>query len=285
MRATLLYNDRAGTAESVDRLVGELGDIGWRVVRRLGLEDIGDVASRGSDAIVVAGGDGTVGNVARRLRGTRIPMAIVPMGTANNVARSLGIGVDAVAAIAGLRNARERVIDLGVLSNDREKDHFLEGFGVGIFAYLLGEKSQTARKNKQIARALDLIADELGAYEARRYELYVEGRPASGAYILVAAMNMRSFGPALHMAPDAHCGDGALDVVLVRPESRDALVRHLRRAAEEGEVTLPAFEVVRASCLEVRGDGQWAHADSRARALAGRSRVDVAPGALRVLVP
>jgi diacylglycerol kinase (ATP) len=155
-----------------------------------------------------------------------------------------------------------------------------------VFAYVIGEKGATAKKKKKKLReALDLIADELEAYAAPRYDIDVDGRNMSGEYVLVAAMNMRSFGPALGLAPDAKCDDGELDVVLVRPEGREALVCHLRRAAEHGDIALPAFEVVRARNVRVRGHGRWTHADDRPRELYGELSIDVTPGAVRVLVP
>ena len=54
------------------------------------------------DAVIVAGGDGTVGKVAKRLAGTDVPLVVLPTGTANNIARSLGIGVDPHAVSSGL---------------------------------------------------------------------------------------------------------------------------------------------------------------------------------------
>ncbi len=237
----------------------------------------------GAEVVVVAGGDGTVGKVAKRLAGTGVPMAVVPMGTANNVARSLGLGVEACSAVLALKRAAERRIDLGVVTGPRRKDYFLEGFGVGVFAYVMGEKVN--RGDKKLRRALALIADELEEYEPRRFELDVDGSDCSGKYVLAAVMNMRSFGPALALAPEARCDDGELDVVLVRPETKQALVTHLRRAATEGDIALPAFETIRARRVHVGASGRWAHIDDEARQLDGDVSIEVAAGAVRVLAP
>jgi diacylglycerol kinase family enzyme len=286
MRATVIYNPSAGGADSITRLERGLGSIGWDVTCSLQKKELERCLSKDSDVVVVAGGDGTVSRVAKMLAGTEMPLAIVPMGTANNVARSLGIGVDPKVALEGLTRAKERRVDLGtVTSGDGKKELFVEGFGMGVFAYVIGQKEEAARKKKKLRKAHVLIADELERYEAQPYEIDIGGRDRSGEYVVVAAMNMRSFGPALGLAPDALVDDGELDVVLVRPDSREALVRHLRRAAAEGDIALPQFEVVRARELRIKGERRWTHADDNARELRGEIALDVAAGAVRVLVP
>lgn len=283
MRATLIYNAKSGTAATEAELLAELTKIGWEVERCLPKKQLDDCLCHGAEVVVVAGGDGTVAKVAKRLAGTSVPMAIVPMGTANNVARSLGIGVDPTVAVHGLARAVEGQIDLGIVRNLRSKEFFLEGFGLGVFAHVIGEKA--TRKDKKLRKALSLIADELDEYEPRHCELEVDGHDLSGKYVLAAVMNARSLGPALGVAPDAKCDDGELDVVLIRPESKHALTTHLRRAAEHGDVALPAFETIRAKKVRVRADGRWAHIDDAARQLDGEVFIDVAAGAVKVLAP
>jgi diacylglycerol kinase family enzyme len=226
VRATLIYNAKAGGAASEDAILTELDQAGWGVARCLSKAQLDDCLCHGADVVVVAGGDGTVAKVAKRLAGTAVPMAIVPMGTANNIARSLGIGVDPLAAAHGLVNYVERKVDLGTVQSHREREFFVEGFGLGIFASV-----------------------------------------------------------AMGLAPEAKCDDGQLDVVLVRPEAKRTLVAHLRRAAEEGDIVLPAFETAQATHVRIRADGRWAHIDGRARQLDGETMIDLAEGAVRVLVP
>jgi diacylglycerol kinase family enzyme len=283
MRATLLYNPSAGSAVLESQLTRALEEAGWAVDHCHPKKELEVCIGHDSDVVVVAGGDGTVGKVAKRLAGTGRAMAIVPMGTANNVARSLGIGVDPMIAVAGLARAVERKIDLGEVESDEGKEYFVEGFGVGVFAYVMGEKA--SRKHKKLRKALSLIADELEHYAPRRYQIEADGEDLSDNYLLASVMNMRSLGPALGLAPEAKYDDGELDVVLVHPESKDALVAHLRRAAEEGDIALPAFDGRRAQRVTIKSDGKWAHVDDRAREVVGELRIAVAPAAVRVLVP
>lgn len=284
MRATLLHNPNSGSAPENDALVEAFAEIGWEVhqcVHKKLLEEC--LAEDPGDAVIVAGGDGTVGKVAKRLAGTDIPLVVLPTGTANNIARSLGIGVDCKAVISGLTKYVERNIDLGTLESSEGDEGFLEGFGVGVFAYVVGERA--TKKHKKLQRGLQLIADTLEKYEPKRVLIEIDGTDYSGDYLLVAAMNVRSFGPALGFAPHARMDDGLLDIVMVRPEAKEMLVAHLRRAAEEGDLALPHFETHLGQTMRLRADGRWAHCDDDPRELQGEVQIGIRAGAVRVLVP
>ncbi|MGZ3455581.1 MAG: diacylglycerol/lipid kinase family protein [Polyangiales bacterium] len=283
MRATLLHNPKAGSAESDKSLIEAFEAIGWEIERCHSKKELSECLDDPGDVVVVAGGDGTVGKVAKRLAGTRTAMAIVPMGTANNVARSLGLGVDPKAAIASLARHQERVVDLGAVTSSRGTEHFVEGFGVGVFAYVVGERA--TKKHKKLPRALELLASTLERYEAGRFEIRVDGKDVSGNYLLAAVMNVRSFGPAIGLAPNAKIDDGELDVVLVGPESKDALLAHLRRATNGTEIALPKLTTRRAKHVYIRGDGRWAHVDDSPRELDSPVEIDVVARAVRVIVP
>jgi diacylglycerol kinase (ATP) len=283
VRATFIYNARSGGAVTEEELLEQLQAIGWDVDRTLSNTELDACICHGVDVVVVAGGDGTIGKVAKRLAGTSVPMAIIPMGTANNVARSLGLGVEPSSAVLALERAVERRVDLGVVKSRRRKDYFLEGFGVGVLAQVMAEKA--GENEKRLRKALALIADELEDYEPGRLELEADGTDYSGRYVMSAVMNVRSLGPALTLAPHAKCDDGKLDLVLVRPESRRALVAHLRRAAEEGDITLPAFETTAVKSVRVRADGRWVHIDDETHQIEGDIHVDVAPSAVKLLAP
>lgn len=283
MRATLLHNPNAGGAGDNDAIVRAFAEIGWDVHRCMHKRELEDCLDDSGDVVIVAGGDGTVAKVAKRLAVTDVPLVVLPAGTANNIARSLGIGVDMSAVISGLAKFTERRIDLGTVESSVGDEAFMEGFGVGVFAYVVGERA--TKKHKKVQRGLKLIADTLEKYEPRRFDIHVDGEDLSGDYLLVAAMNVRSFGPALDFAPHARIDDGLLDVVVVRPEAKEMLVSHLRRAAEGGDVALPHFETHQGKKVRLRADGRWAHCDDDPRELEGEVRIGISEGAVRVLVP
>jgi diacylglycerol kinase family enzyme len=284
MRATLVFNAKAGSAASETHVRAALERLGWQVEHSLPNDRLEEALRPRPEVVAVAGGDGTVADVARLLAGTGVPLAIVPMGTANNIARSLGIGVDAEVAIDGLARPAVKQMDLGVVEAEGvEPSVFVEGFGVGVFADVLAERA--TKSTKKLERALTLLASEVEAYEPRPITLDVDGHDHSGEYVLAAMMNTRSLGPALEIAPDAQCDDRLLDVVVVPADARGALAAHLRRAATEGPPAGPKLPVVRGSRVRIRADGAWGHADDRTRALRGDVTVRVAAGAVHVLAP
>jgi diacylglycerol kinase family enzyme len=285
MRAVLIYNGSAGTAASEDAIVSELRTIGWKVERSVGPHpDVDACVAKKPDVIVVAGGDGTVGKVAKRLAGTPIPLAVIPMGTANNIARSLGVGVDPLVAAASLAHTSRRKLDLGVVRTDRYVEPFIEGFGLGVFARLM--TTSHSKGDKALHRSLGRLADEVERFAPLDIEVEVDGKDRSGPCVLAAVMNMRSFGPAIGVAPDAQWDDGELDLALVHPDASRSLVAHLRRAASVGDLALPAFDIVRAKRvrLRVKDTTAWAHIDDTVRPFDGEAILEVRSAALGLLV-
>jgi len=290
MRAALLYNPGSGAALSEAALVSAIEETGWTIECRVSEAQLDADLRRRVDVVIAAGGDGTVAKVARRLAGTGLPMAIVPAGTVNNIARALGIGVDPRPAAARLAHATERRIDLGVVrahetgpdEDDRARDYFIEGFSVGILAHVLGEK--VSREHKRHGRASSLIAAKLEGYAPRRYRIEADGRDLSGDYVLVAVLNIRSIGPGLRLAPDAVCDDGELDLVRVGPESKRALIAALRAATRDGDVELPPFDVRRTKHVRIRSEGHWAHLDDEPWKLDGEIAIGIEPAAVRVVL-
>ena len=135
MRVTLLHNPKAGGGDpSRDELVRALVDAGhaftYQSTKEKGLEhaleDPGDV-------VLVAGGDGTVRKAAEFLIGRGIPIALLPLGTANNVSRTLGLSDSVQEVIFRLATATRVPFDAGVAKGAWGETHFLEGVGLGCF--------------------------------------------------------------------------------------------------------------------------------------------------------
>ena len=294
MRAALLINSRAGKSRagaplSEAALVSALEAAGWTVPCRITEEQLdrnpSDLA-RHADVVVTVGGDGTVARVAKRLaepdlRG--MAMTILPAGTINNVARSLGISVDPMVAAAQLARTTERRVDLGTISMGARKEYFLEGFSAGVLAHVLAEKA--GREHKSLPKATSLLARELKTYEPHHYLIDADEHDLSGNYLLIAIMNIRTLGPALRLAPGAACDDGQLEVVRVRPEIKDALIEALEDVEIPADIELPSFEVSRARRVHIRSDLHWAHRDDASCQIDGAIEIGIEAGAVRMLVP
>src|SRR5256885_5736787 len=141
MRVPLIRNPGAGNeghpgAEDLKRLVRASGhEVSYVSSEQAGWEAALD---RPADLIAIAGGDGTVGGVAKRVAGRGVPLTALPMGTANNIARTLGLAdVPIERLIAGWKQGRRVRLDLGAANGPWGARAFVEGAGVGLFAWTM----------------------------------------------------------------------------------------------------------------------------------------------------
>jgi len=224
-----------------------------------------------ADLVLAAGGDGAVGKVAARLVDTGMPLAILPLGTANNLARTLGFFDSPKKIIANVERGKKHAFDVGVAHGPWGKRPFFEGAGAGLLAEYVREADEEEKnKNKkngnnlskehELTRHLTRLRRKLHDYTAQKWSLKLDGKDISGRYILWEAMNIRSVGPALFLAPWATTKDGELDFVAVREEDRPILLKHLD-ARIAGHTTQFPLPMARFERLTVAWDGQTIHFD------------------------
>lgn len=237
MRVTALYNPEAG-AQSVtrQRLRALLERAGFGATYHSTKADgWKDVLDDPGDLVVVAGGDGTTAKVAKRLAGRGIPLAILPAGTANNVARSLGLDAPLQTLVARWAEATPTPVDLGMARGPWGEELFIEACGLGVFPRMLEiaaarEKMTPAerRMSGQSKKGIELMMDLVESSAARHWSVSLDGRDLSGEYIMLEAMNIRHIGSGMELAPNADVSDGELDVVAVRTEDRESFLEHAR---------------------------------------------------------
>jgi diacylglycerol kinase (ATP) len=189
-----------------------------------------DAADSGASLVVVAAGDGTIEEVAAQLIGSSTVLGIVPMGTMNNLARSLGVPLDIADACALIGMGTTRRIDVGrVLSNTptREK-YFLECASVGLSA-LAAVAGQAVEKHhwRILPRALrKVLSAKLCPVKVEIDETVIEARTR-----MVTVLNSPLVGKHLLGAPGAKMDDGWLDVAVYDGMGDADLIRHFMAAA------------------------------------------------------
>jgi diacylglycerol kinase family enzyme len=258
VRATLVHNPKAGERTLAAALMASLDEAGFEVTYQSSKSKNLDAAlSAPGELVIVAGGDGTVAKVATAIPGRGIPLAILPVGTANNIARSLGLVGGPSHIIAGLRTASPRRLDVAVGRGPWGERRFVEAAGVGLFARtlaLLNDEDEPLaslfKEEPGFESTLRLLQHVIADYAARDWILALDGRDLSGRYVMVEAMNIRLIGPHLHLAADADPGDGLLDVVLVSEDQCGALLEYLAHRLER-EATLPAVGIHRGRRLQL----------------------------------
>jgi diacylglycerol kinase (ATP) len=258
MRITLIHNPTSGD-ESHDSgslhalLEGAGHDVRYQSVKEDGWERSLDEPG---DLVLAAGGDGTVRKVFKEVPAGKSAVSVLPLGSANNIARTLGLaGQDVERLIAGLDRGTRRRYDLGEASTPAGTARFVESFGGGVFVSVLERAEDVdADGNEKVEVGLRLLRDVLEETESLPWELEVDGGDSSGAFLAVELMNIRETGANIPLAPRADPGDGLFDVVPIRPDDRAGLLAYLNRRLEGAAVESepPALPVLRGARVRLR---------------------------------
>jgi YegS/Rv2252/BmrU family lipid kinase len=235
----------------------------------------------GHPLVIVAAGDGTIEEVASELVGSSTTLGIVPIGTNNNLARSLGIPLEIDDACALIAMGTTRHIDAGrvVSSEHLDVEYFLEGAGVGLSAIAaLAGQAMEKHRWRMMPRAFRRF------FETRPGTLRVEmdGTAVEANSHIVTVSNAPFMGNNLLVAPDAKMDDGWLDVTIYDGMGNAALIRHFMAAAggKSDQLKLYRARHVRITCE----DPVRANSDKDA---AGQQRIveiEIVPKALSVIV-
>lgn len=272
MRVTLIHNPTAGDEETEsDHLLWLIRKAGHHVVNisakdydyRAALESPGDL-------VAVAGGDGTVRKVASKLIGRRVPIAILPVGTANNVSRSLGVDGSLEELIANWETATRKSVDVGKASGPCGEVHFIEGMGVGLFATTMSILRSTDKESsaqfddaeEKLERDIKALKGILSDYKCHSLNMVLDDRDVSGEYLLVEALNMNYIGPNLHLGPASDPSDGYLDFIFVPEHKREELSQHLVGKLE-GRDEAPHLDFERGKHLRFKWEGEEMHVDGK----------------------
>ncbi|HEY5752424.1 MAG TPA: diacylglycerol kinase family protein [Chthoniobacterales bacterium] len=245
MRVILIHNPKAGAGKPSARALETLFEKAGHQVLYTSTEDA-DWENRlrePADAVVIAGGDGSVGLAAPRIAERGLPFCVLPLGTANNIAKSLNEDRPIEEIVATLDMAEERSVDLGMVAGCRSSQPFIESVGVGLMVELVRRNFRmpgTRERNPAVERKSALrhlleFSEEYGGVEC---ELQLDEQKLSGRYLLVEVMNMGLIGPNLPLVPYANAGDGRLDVVCVEVRQRRRLKNYLERLSADKHATL-----------------------------------------------
>ncbi len=218
-----IMNPKAGSA-AIDAIRRALEGCFARGESRLELyeirdgDDLGAVVRErlacGVGLVIAAGGDGTVSGVADALAGSGTPMGILPMGTANVLARELDIPLDVESA------ARLLVDDHDVVAIDAMRvgsRHYLTQVGVGLDALMIRDTPTERKKRLGKLAYLWAAAKHLVGFQPRQFTLEIDGKSIRRSASEVVVANVGTLGqPPFRWGPDIRVDDGTLDVCVSR---------------------------------------------------------------------
>lgn len=242
------------------------------------------------DALVVVGGDGMVNLGANVVAGRRVPLGIVPAGTGNDMARSLGIPYEsaeaAIRALSAALRREPRAIDAARVRWDDDggrRERWVACAMSAGFDALVNERANGMRRPAGPSRYTIAILVELVRLRRVRYRLTLDDRVIETDASLVSIGNGVSLGGGMRVTPNALLDDGLLDVMIVDPVSRLTFLRLFPKVFSGTHAGLPIVRIERARRIRIEAPGIVVYGDGER---IGPTPVDVelVPGALRVLL-
>lgn len=163
----------------------------------------------GCNMVAVAGGDGTVNEAGSALIGTDLPLALLPCGSGNGLARSLGLSTDLRDCIRVIAEGTPRAIDCGMVGNRP----FFCTFGMGFDAAVTEKFSMAGRRGRATYVRSALL--EFLHFKPQSYAIRIGGNIITERALIVAVCNASQYGNNAYIAPYASLCDGQLDVTVI----------------------------------------------------------------------
>jgi diacylglycerol kinase (ATP) len=212
----------------------------------------------GHDRVVAVGGDGTVQEIVNGLLAEPEPieLGLMPVGTGNDLARSLGLPGRYDAAWAIATGPRTRAIDVARGRNGAGGSRwFASAGGAGFDAQVAA--AMATRRGLRASRAGYLLTtlSELRRFENRRVEVTIDGQTFEREVLFVAFANGEYYGGGMHICPGAQPDDGRLDVCVVGDISRRTALRQLPNIYRGTHLRHPAVSMYAGAALRIDGDG------------------------------
>jgi diacylglycerol kinase (ATP) len=256
-RGVLIYNPTAGQRDRRRRmgaLVGEMKERGVELVHaptegpRHATEIARTFARRGVDLVAACGGDGTISEAAWGLTGTEIPLAVLPGGTSNVLARELSIPLDIDRAKELLLSGVPRPVRM-LTANDRP---FLLWAGAGLDARIMGKMNLFLKRWLGRTGIFFTVAPEFFRYEFPKLEVTIDGKAHEATFAVVC--HARRYAGEWIIAPDASLESDAMDVLLFSGASRWKFFELFRRiqVGKSGHLEGGFAKIVRGKEVEIR---------------------------------
>ena len=254
---------RAALHEQIARYAG---DLAFEIIETKSPFEVRALArvaiSHGADIVAAAGGDGTLGEVLNAVHGTCAKLGVLPLGTGNDFARTLGIGNDLDGAMQVLFGGHNRTIDIGRATYGQQSRLFLNIAGCG-FDSLVARRINAGRAHPVwkhiggVAAYLAAAALELQRLRPARLRLKLDGETLDTRALLCAVANAKSYGGGMQVAPDASLDDGLFDICVIQNATKTEFLRAFPGVFKGAHVHHPRVIMRRAKRVEVWCDRPW----------------------------
>ncbi|MCW3073067.1 MAG: diacylglycerol kinase [Flaviaesturariibacter sp.] len=230
------------------------------------------------DRVVAVGGDGTVKLVAEIVEGTNLPLGIIPAGSANGMARELGVPVDVLQALDVVVNGREQAIDLIKINGEESCIHLADiGLNAMLVKYFEGSKG---RGMWGYGRAVFRVL-----YEKQKMKVTIKtdgGTERRNAYMVVLA-NARKYGTGANINPQGDVSDGFFEVVVLRRLNLVEIGKALLTNKSFDPEKIEIFKTKEAT-LTTRKQAYF-QVDGEYRGKTREVKASILPGVLKMMLP
>jgi diacylglycerol kinase (ATP) len=239
------------------------------------------------DVVVACGGDGTANIVANACVGPDTPFALLPAGTGDDNARSLGVARDAVRLAESLQtwmqgSAPIKRIDLALASwGSGCERHFLGVLSTG-FDSAVNERANASARFSGTARYVTALLAELRTMAPVTYRITVDDAEVVTDALIASVGNGGSYGGGMRVCPEADMTDGLLDLTILRHIPRSTFIRVFPRVYRGTHTSHPAVTTMRGSRITISAASAIAYADGERFGPVPVS-IEVRPKALQVI--
>ncbi|MFN6543208.1 diacylglycerol kinase [Mycolicibacterium nivoides] len=294
-QVTVLTNPMSGhgnAPHAAERAVAQLQRRGIDVCAIVGTDAaharrlVDEALDRGTDALVVVGGDGVISLALQALATGDVPLGIVPAGTGNDHAREYRLPTgDPEAAADVIADGHTETVDLGRIEDASGAVKWFGTVMAAGFDSLVSDRTNRMRWPHGRMRYNVAMIAEISKLRLLPFRLIFDDGPEIRTDLTLAAFgNTRSYGGGMLICPGADHSDGLLDVTMITSASRTRLIRLFPTVFKGTHVDLDEVTTKRARTIHVECPGINAYADGDF-ALPLPVTVSAVPGALRLLVP
>ena len=268
----LVHNPTAGDGRySKKKIIELIRSHGYRCAYSSSKKRILKTIAPETEFIVIAGGDGTIRKTVMRLLDKKLkykrPIALLPFGTANNIARSLRIPEDTAKNIGSWAGYHLKKFDVGQVTGMGKAAYFIESFGFGIFPRLMKDLKKMNTDHIDSAEgefelALKTLMELTKSYEPAAFKIEIGDQVIEGKAIMIEVMNISGLGPKLKLSKDADSEDGLFDVVIVTEKQRSKMEEYVLKKMALKDPVFP-IKPIRTKQLRIIWESEDVHGDDQ----------------------
>jgi diacylglycerol kinase (ATP) len=227
---------------------------------------------------VAVGGDGTVNRVAKTIVNTEIALGIIPVGSGNGLARTLGVSIKPEEAIKQIEKGKAYKIDSGQINGIP----FFCTSGLG-FDARIGQLFASSQK-RGLSSYTKIVLKELFSYKSQKYIFAMNGEVFVRKAFLITVANAGQYGNDFYIAPQAKVNDGIFHVAILKPFSFFSVFgvffKIIRKKAHQSKY----IETFTASNLKItRAEKESVHFDGEPKMLEEEINFSIFPDSLNIV--